>query len=242
MFAISYDAQDTLSEFAEQHGITYPLLSDVDSRVIREFGILNTHMPEDHKRFGVPYPGTYIVGRDGLVIDKAFFAEHRTRESVNDMLQEGLGVEGSERSDAHVVTTPHLSARAYFASTTVRSRQFNVLTVELSLADLVHVNGHSAPEGYVPLDLEVDGGDNLRLDRVDYPEPEEMVFEFLGEKLPVHTGRLKIKARCIGLDKREDEPFQVEVRLRYQACDDTQCYLPQTITFCLPLRFLPHVR
>ena len=37
VFAVSYDDQSILREFAKQHGITYPLLSGVDSRVIREF-------------------------------------------------------------------------------------------------------------------------------------------------------------------------------------------------------------
>ena len=60
-YAISYDSQDTLAEFAEKHSITYPLLSDTKSRVIRDFGILNTLVAEDHRWFGVPFPGTYVV-------------------------------------------------------------------------------------------------------------------------------------------------------------------------------------
>ena len=40
--AISYDSEDTLFKFAERRGITFPLLSDDDSVVITDFGILNT--------------------------------------------------------------------------------------------------------------------------------------------------------------------------------------------------------
>ena len=210
--------------------------------MIREFGIFNTQIPEGHKYFGVPFPGSYMVGPDGLVLDKAFFAEHRTRESVNDILQEGFGVNGLGHSEPHVVTTPHISARVYFASPTVRMRQWTVLTVELSLSEGIHVNGPGVPDGCVPVELELDGGDHLRLDRVDYPEPAEMRFEVLDETLPVYTGRLEFKGRCIGLDMREEREIEVEARLRYQACDDTQCYLPQTATFPLSLRFLSHVR
>ena len=39
--AISYDAVDVLSAFAQEQGITFPLLSDLGSRTIREYGILN---------------------------------------------------------------------------------------------------------------------------------------------------------------------------------------------------------
>ena len=40
--AISYDSEAVLADFSQRRGITFPLLSDDDSRVITEFGILNT--------------------------------------------------------------------------------------------------------------------------------------------------------------------------------------------------------
>ena len=40
--AISYDSQEILAAFSQQHGITFPLLSDVGSATIKRFGILNT--------------------------------------------------------------------------------------------------------------------------------------------------------------------------------------------------------
>jgi hypothetical protein len=40
----------------------------------------------------------------------------------------------------------------------------------------------------------------------------------------------------------EDQPGKIEatVRLRFQACDDRECFLPETVTFRLPLQVLPH--
>ena len=40
--AISYDSEEVLADFSQRRGITFPLLSDDDSEVITEFGILNT--------------------------------------------------------------------------------------------------------------------------------------------------------------------------------------------------------
>src|SRR5258705_853820 len=40
--AISSDSQEILAAFSEQHGITFPLLSDVGSATIKRYGILNT--------------------------------------------------------------------------------------------------------------------------------------------------------------------------------------------------------
>ncbi len=183
-----------------------------------------------------------MVGRDGRVFGKSFFAEHGTRESVNDMLQEGFRVEDLERGEVQVVTTPHLTAQAYFASPTVRARQVTVLTVEISLTDGIHVNGRSLPEGYVPLELSLEDDEHLLLERVDYPEPAETYLEPLGETLPVYSGRLEIKARCIGVRRDREEEFEVAAGLRFQACDDRECYLPQTVIFPLHLQYLEHVR
>ncbi len=40
--AISYDAPEILAEFSRRRGITFPLLSDAGSAVIKAYGILNT--------------------------------------------------------------------------------------------------------------------------------------------------------------------------------------------------------
>ena len=210
--------------------------------MIREFGILNTHMPEGHEWFGVPYPGTYMIGKDGRVFDKSFFAEHGTREPVNDMLRESFRVERLDRGEVQVVTTPHLTARAYFSSPTIRARQVTVLTVEISLTDGMHINGRSLPEGYIPVELSLEDSENLLLERVDYPEPEEMYLEPLGERLALYSGRLNIKAHCTGVRRGQAEELEVAAKLRYQACDDRECYLPRTVTLPLHLQYLQHVR
>ncbi len=68
VYTLSYDEADALRDFGEAHGITYPLLSDPDSEVIRSFGILNTLInPDDHPWYGIPFPGTYVVGADGVI-------------------------------------------------------------------------------------------------------------------------------------------------------------------------------
>jgi hypothetical protein len=182
----------------------------------------------------------YLIGRDGLVFDKSFVANHQVRESMNDVLQESFRVTDLERGEVDVQSSPHLAARAYLASPTIRREQLIVLTVEVSLADGMHMYGRPLPEGYIPVELTLDNSEALYLDRVDYPEPEEMYLEILDERLPVYTGQLEIKAHCRGGNIREDSVFQVAARLRYQACDDHKCYLPQALVFSLSLHGLPH--
>ena len=73
VYALSYDEPDALRDFAEAYGITYPLLSDPDSQVIREYGILNTLIREDdHPWFGIPFPGSYVTDTGGRITQKFF--------------------------------------------------------------------------------------------------------------------------------------------------------------------------
>ena len=94
--AISYDSEEVLADFAQRRGITFPLLSDDDSEVITEFGILNTVAYEmqgpnrddpevvaDVAKYvsvfgappmiaGTPFPGTFMVDRRGRVTSRFF--------------------------------------------------------------------------------------------------------------------------------------------------------------------------
>ena len=200
VFAISYDSEDILRRFSEKYSIEYPLLSDQDSRVIRDFG--------------VPYPGTYMVGEDGRVIDKSFFADHRTRESVSDMLQESFSVLDVERGESRSFTTPHLEGHAYFASNTIRPSHLTMLTVEISIADGYHINGPEVPEGYVPLELALGENEGLVLEQAEYPEPQETYLDVLKERLPTYSDRIVIKAKCKSF-RTDEGTAQIPVRLSY---------------------------
>ena len=110
---------------------------------------------------------------------------------------------------------------------------------EVDLAEGMHVYGRPLPEGYIPIELSVDGGEALELVDVAYPRAGEISFEVIGESLPAYEGSLVIKATCSGTG-REEENARVHVGLRYQACDSRECYVPQTVDFDLPVRVLPH--
>jgi len=58
---VSYDSPEILERFAEKYKIGYPLLSDKGSKVIREFGILNSNVPPDHPFYGIPFPGFFFI-------------------------------------------------------------------------------------------------------------------------------------------------------------------------------------
>jgi peroxiredoxin len=75
--AISYDSTATLNRFAAKHTITFPLLSDPGSKTIETYGILNREAQGRAK--GIPYPGTFIVGADGVIRAKFFLEGYKER-------------------------------------------------------------------------------------------------------------------------------------------------------------------
>src|SRR5271156_6829625 len=81
--AVSYDSQKVLQDFADTHGIRFPLLSDHDSTVIRRFGIFNSNMAPGLRSYGVPHPVEYLVAPDGIVVRKYFVANYQHRVTAS---------------------------------------------------------------------------------------------------------------------------------------------------------------
>lgn len=90
LVAISYDSPEILKRFAAKKSITYPLLSDTGSKTIETYGIRN---PEATGRTsGIPYPGTYIIGSDGVIRAKLFQEGYKERASTEALLGALQGV------------------------------------------------------------------------------------------------------------------------------------------------------
>ena len=87
LVAISYDSTAILKRFAVKSAITYPLLADAGSKTIDAFGIRNKEAPDRWN--GIPYPGTFIVGTNGVIRAKIFLEGYKERHAV-EALVEGL--------------------------------------------------------------------------------------------------------------------------------------------------------
>ena len=100
LFAISYDSIAILRAFATEHGISFPLLSDEGSHVIRSLGLLNERVQEDHavygiqpnpRHVGVPYPGVFVLDERGVVVRKRFHDSYRERDTGSGLIAHDLG-------------------------------------------------------------------------------------------------------------------------------------------------------
>lgn len=102
--AISNDPVGALAQFCDEHAISFEFLSDADSRLIRELGILNTLIEPDESIYGIPFPGSYLLDERGTVIAKYFHREYQVREVPALVLADGFGedprLEGYPRASA----------------------------------------------------------------------------------------------------------------------------------------------
>ena len=65
MLGVSVDSQFANKAYAEQIGVTFPLLSDFTREVTTKYGILNDKFPVAHRT-------TFVIDKDGVIqhIDK----------------------------------------------------------------------------------------------------------------------------------------------------------------------------
>ena len=240
--SLSYDSVAVLKSFAGRAGIHFPMLSDPESKVIRAFGIFNETVPPKTLPYGVPYPGTYIVKQDGIVKDKYFEDDFRERYTASNILwrQFGQGA-GPVQSSAE---TPHLKVSLISSDAEARPGTRLTLALELELKPRMHVYAPGVQGGYIPIAWKMAESKGWRAQEVVWPGPKLLNLPVIHETVPVYTGHLRLtRDLTIGQNKdlapllSPERRMTVEGTLRYQACDDKECYPPQN----LPLRWQFHV-
>jgi len=196
--AVSYDSTEVLADFARRRGITFPLLSDDDSEVITEFGILNTVAEEglgpdadnpevqaDVARYvsvfgasqlivGTPYPGTFMVDRRGRVTSRFFEEFYRERNTTsNVMLKLGVGVSPIEAVQGE---TAHLKFTAYPSNSTVTVGTRFSLALEVEPGENMHVYAPGAEEkGYRVIGFNLAPNPLARVEPVAYPDQKSTI-------------------------------------------------------------------
>ena len=246
VYGISYDSPEALKRFADQHSISYDLLADVGSNVIREFGILSTLIDPEKESiganiYGVPYPGTYVVDEDGVVTEKFFNRHYATRESAGTILDKALGKAlVHEESPQAEHRDGRAKITAFLADGNLRLEIKSTLTVRLEMAEGLHIYGKPLPEGFIATEVTVRPAKGVRIGEPVYPPTKPIEFEALGATLNVFEGvvdvAFPITANYELLNwgqERTQKSIQLDVVVRYQACTDKTCYAPETINLTL---------
>ena len=80
---VSHDSQEKLKKFTRQFDFPYPMIADPESQIIKEFGLLNATFVKGTAYHGIAYPALYIVGYDGLILEKYFHIDYKVRPTLS---------------------------------------------------------------------------------------------------------------------------------------------------------------
>ena len=106
--------------------------------------------------------------------------------------------------------------------------QSSPVTLHFRIADGLHINSHTPREDYlIPTTFSVPDGVGVRLAQASYPAGIDLTLPSdPNTKLSVYTGEFAIQTRIVATPGNH----LVEAKLHYQACNQTQCLPPKTIT------------
>jgi hypothetical protein len=247
LVAVSYDPVPVLADFAARRGITFPLLSDHGSAVIKQYGIFNTTVDATSSTYGIPFPGTFFLDAKGVVTSRMFEAAYQERDTITSALvRRGVNV----NVPAVKVAASHLTFTTFITDTVAAPGTHFSLVVDAVPGPRVHVYAPGVA-GYKPIALEVQPQPALVVRAPLYPQAEDYFFKPLNEHVAVYQRPFRIvqdleidpSAQAAGALKDRTE-MTIGGALTYQACNDTTCFTPQSVplTWTIGLRALDRDR
>lgn len=240
--AVSYDPVDVLADFSARRGITFPLLSDPGSLTIKRYGIFNTTVPETNRQtYGIPFPGTFMLDRRGVVTARFFEPAYQERNTVASILAR-LG--NQVDVPATKVSSPQLEMTSFVTDSTVAPGTHFSVVLDVQPARGIHVYAPGV-SGYKPIALTIDPQQWVVVRSARYPPSEDYHFKPLNEHVQVYQRPFRI-VQDIALDAspeaqtalKDVTSLTLTGTLAYQACDDKICFSPQSV----PLTWKVNVR
>lgn len=119
---------------------------------------------------------------------------------------------------------------------------FATALVKFAVKEGFHVQANpAASPQLVPTVLQLPSSKaSLRLGPVDYPPGQAYRLRGSSDKpLSTYSGSVTLQVSIAAAATAKPGPQKIAATLRYQACDDTTCFFPQTDAIEIPVRILP---
>ena len=192
-------------------------------------------------QYGIPRPGTYIVDSQGKIVSKYFEEDFRERVSISDILAGQFGARVDASGGA--VEAKHVRLSTTASTLMAHAGHRILLTLDLDLTPKMHVYAPGVT-GYIPIDWEMEETGAAKVRPVQYPAAEKLRLEPIHETALVYQGRVRMTREITfgpenALKPRVSPSGEVVLKgsLRYQACDDRECYVPETVPVEWRFRF-----
>ena len=271
--SISYDSVEIVAAFSKQREITFPLLSDVGSATIKKYGILNP-LPEqalgpshdepgvkaDVEKYlsvvgarpdmaGIPFPGTFVVDRQGRVTSRFFEDSYVERNTVSSLLIK-MGGNAGGSTTATKISSNHLDVITYPSDAVVAPGNRFSLVLEAEPHPGLHVYAPGAEaSGYRVVSLAIQPNAQVRVLPVQYPASEIFFFKPLNERVPVFQKPFRLIQELVleGTPAAQEalrgkQELTLAGTLQYQACDEKICYNPVSVPLSWKLGLHPVIR
>ena len=109
------------------------------------------------------------------------------------------------------------------------------LAVDITIDPGLHVYGQPIPDGFIPLSIVIVAPlPDVSVGTPVFPPPTPYQMEGFDEAFFIYDGALSVSIPLTftaGVDNTV-----LEVKVRYQACGDMGCFMPQTVELNLPVR------
>jgi len=111
-----------------------------------------------------------------------------------------------------------------------------------SIARGWHINAHKPNQPFLkPTVLTLTTPEGVSVDPVNYPRPEARTFAFAGgAELLVYQGKLGMTTAVRVPAGFAGERIRIAAVLQYQACDDTTCLRPSSVSAAIELAVAGH--
>ena len=221
-----------LADFSTRRGITFPLLSDAGSATIKRYGLLNTTVDPMNALYGYPFPGTFMLNRNGVVTFRVFeegYEERNTVSSILVRLGQHLDMPATKIAGAHVSLTTYVTDRV--------AAQGTHFSIVVDAAPAVHVHVYApGASSYIPVALKIRPQPGVLVRSATFPTSEDYFFKPLNEHVPVYQHPFRV-VQDVTLDPSREGTaalkdvtmLTIDGRFDFQACDDRVCFAPQSV-------------
>lgn len=234
LYALSYDEPDAIADYATANGVTYTMLSDPDSAVINDFGILNTSIPpDDHPWYGIPFPGAYVIAADGTITAKFFEHNFAVRSGPEQMLAAALG----QAFEVEAATpVEQVSVEISFEGDRLPMGVTREIVATFRVPSGQHLYGEPVPVGLVAAAIQVTDSPGILTYTALAPVTSPLTLAGSGDTLQVYEGdvvlRLPVAQNARAMEKVDGvRTVTVSGTVRWQACDENECGLPASQDF-----------
>jgi hypothetical protein len=172
------------------------------------------------------HPGWYVLDARGVIVSK-FFDDHARYTPAAILVHQ---FKWSPPEPATEVEGKQLDAKTGASNPTVAQGERAALILDIDLHPDMHVYAPGVGGGYISIDWKMQDSETAAVHPAIFPRSEKLYLKAIDETVPAYRNHIRLtRDITIGRPVDSSGKFTVPGSLRYQACDDRVCYIPQTL-------------